>query len=67
MDAETKSKIVATLSHVAARFKEPSSWAGLAPLLVLLGLHLDPGVIQDVVYIGTGAAGLLAFFLKEAK
>lgn len=56
-----------TISKLANRFKEPSSWAGLAALAALLGVNVDAGVIQDIGLIGAGVAGLVAFFLPEKK
>jgi hypothetical protein len=55
------------LAHLAARFKEPSSWAGLTGLAALVGLHLDPGLAQSVVFVGAGVAGIVAFFVPEKK
>lgn len=57
-------QIVATL---AARFSEPSSWAGLAPILVMLGLNVPPGVSQAIALIGAGMCCLVAFFLPEGR
>jgi hypothetical protein len=55
----------AIVARLAARFKEPSSWAGLAGLFVLFGVHVDAGVTQDIIFIGSGIAGLVAFFAPE--
>ncbi len=57
----------ATVAHFAARFKEPSSWAGLTGLALLLGVHLDPGFAQSLGLAGAGLAGIVAFFLPEGK
>lgn len=54
------------LKALAARFKEPSSWAGLAAFLAIVGVNLDTGVVESIAYIGAGTAGLLAFFLPDA-
>jgi hypothetical protein len=53
------------LAHLAARFKEPSSWAGLAGLAALVGVHLDPSFAQSIAYIGAGVAGVVAFAVPE--
>lgn len=53
------------LEPLLNRFKEPSSWAGLAGLAGLIGVHLDPGLAQSLAYLGAGLAGVLAFFVPE--
>ncbi len=55
------------LASLAARFKEPSSWAGIGSMLALLHLNLDPGLVNSVTLIGAGLAGLVAFFVPEKK
>jgi len=57
----------ATIAHIAARFKEPSSWAGIAGLLGVVGIHLDPGMANSVMLIGAGIAGVIAFLMPEKK
>jgi hypothetical protein len=51
------------------RFKEPSSWAGIAgiatPILAVFGLTVDPGIWTYLAYIGAGIAGVLAIVLPE--
>jgi hypothetical protein len=50
----------------AARFKEPSSWAGLATMLGTLGINAPAPVITYASFIGAGVCGLVAFFLPDA-
>lgn len=50
---------------LAHRLKEPSSWAGVAGGLTMLGVNVDPGVAQSVMYVLSGICGLLAFFIPE--
>ncbi len=57
--------MLSMLRSFAVRFKEPSSWAGLAVLAGAVGLNVDAGLLQSVTLIGAGAAGLLAFFIPE--
>jgi hypothetical protein len=55
------------LKSLASRFSEPSSWAGIAGMLAVLGLHLSPDVGQSIAYIGAGVAGLAAILIPEGK
>ena len=55
----------ATIAKLAARFKEPSSWAGIGALAMLAGVHLDPSMTQSIMYVGAGVAGIVAFFIPE--
>lgn len=57
------------MQKVAQRFKEPSSWAGIAVLLSLgtqaFGLPSDTANL--VVQVGSGLAGLVAILVPEKK
>lgn len=55
-------KLIKTL---ALRFKEPSSWAGLAGVAALIGLNLDPGVANGIALAGAGVASIVAILLPE--
>lgn len=52
-----------------ARFKEPSSWAGIAVLINVLGplVGLPPGGADVLVQAGAGVAAAVAFFMAEKK
>jgi len=49
------------------RFREPSSWAGIAILINVLSplIGAPPGLGESVVQLGTAAAAFAAVFLKE--
>jgi hypothetical protein len=49
------------------RLSEPSSWAGIAVLLGMFGVHIAPEVLTPVVQAATGVAGALAVVLGEGK
>lgn len=51
------------MKNTIQRFREPSTWAGVAALLGLLGLNVEAA--QAVAQIGSAGAALLAMFLKE--
>lgn len=55
------------MGFLAQRFKEPSSWAGIALLINTIGpmVGLPPGVGEIVTTVGTALAAAVAFFLKE--
>lgn len=55
------------IAHLAARLKEPSSWAGLTGLALVVGIHLDPSLAQALAFTGAGVAGVVAFFVPEGK
>lgn len=48
-----------------ARFKEPSTWAGIAALGALAGAN--PEALAHISTAGPAVAALLAVFLPEAK
>jgi hypothetical protein len=49
------------------RMKEPSSYAGLAAILGVIGINVDPGLMQHIIIGLTAISGIAAFFLKEKK
>lgn len=55
------------MQKVIQRFKEPSSWAGIAVLINVLGglVGLPPGAADVIVQAGSGIAAALAFFMAE--
>ena len=55
------------MQYILDRFKEPSTYAGLAALLAAFGLHVDEGVLQAVVAVATGLAGLASVLLAEKQ
>lgn len=57
------------MSALVNRFKEPSSWAGIAVLINVFGsmLGLPVGSAEVIVQAGAGVAAAAAFFLKEKK
>jgi hypothetical protein len=55
------------IANLAARFKEPSSFAGIATLLGLFGVTVAPAEWQLIVQVATGIAGLIAILVPEQK
>lgn len=53
------------LLQLVERFKEPSSWAGLAAFAGMVGFNLDPGVAHGIALVGAGVCTLVAIFVPE--
>lgn len=62
MDNDTETKVY----KLANRFSEPSSYAGLSAVLGMLGVSVPGGALQSVVFVLSGIAGLVAFFLPDS-
>ncbi len=62
-----RAKIERDVSWIGARLREPSTYAGLAVLLGMFGLHDVPDAVKDISEIGMGLGGLMAIFLPEMK
>lgn len=54
------------IKNLAARFSEPSSWAGIAGVLAAAGFHFPSGTVQSLTYVCAGVAGLVAFFMPDS-
>jgi len=55
------------MSYLLKRFREPSTYSGIAAILVGFGVALPAGIVEAVTYIGVGLSGLAAIFLPETK
>ncbi len=53
------------LAYLAARFSEPSSYAGLGALLALLGWNLSDPTLGQLVQLLAAGCALVALALKE--
>jgi hypothetical protein len=53
------------MSYIINRLKEPSTYAGLAALLAAFGLNVEPGILQAIVAMATGLAGLASILVGE--
>ena len=53
------------MTYLSARFHEASTYGALTGVFAALGLHLDPGVMQNITLVGTGIAGLLGILLRD--
>lgn len=55
------------LGFLAARMKEPSTYAGIAALLAGVGITHAPDWAQVVAYAGMAAGTALAIFIPEGS
>lgn len=57
------------MKEIAKRFKEPSSWAGIAVILGFIApqFNISIEVIDSVIQVGSAVAGVLAIALPENK
>ena len=53
------------LKYLAARLREPSTWASIAALLAVAHVNVDPGLWATVTAWGVIAAGVLGVVLTE--
>jgi hypothetical protein len=56
---------VEKLKPIINRLKEPSSWAGITAMAGMFGVSLDPGIAQNIAFIGAGICGILAVLMPE--
>ena len=62
-----KARLTKDASWIGARLREPSTYAGLAAVLGVMGLGTDPGLVKNLSMIGMGLGGLLSFVMPETK
>ncbi len=55
----------AFFGYVVARLKEPSTWAGFAPILIAAGV--PAGTMPAIAQIGIAVAGAVAVLVPESK
>jgi hypothetical protein len=56
---------MAILAYLVARLKEPSTYAGLASLIGIIGLKIAPEQFQAIVTVATAVAGAIAVFVPD--
>jgi uncharacterized membrane protein len=57
------------MKYLVERFREPSSWAGIAILITVLTplMNLPSGFGDAFIQLGTAVAAFVAVFLKEEQ
>lgn len=53
------------LAYILARAKEPSTYAGLATIIGLVGIKVAPDQFAALVAVATAVAGAVAVFLPD--
>lgn len=53
------------LSYIVNRMKEPSTYAGLAALLGVVGLKVAPEQLNALITVLTAVAGAIAVFVPD--
>jgi hypothetical protein len=53
------------LSYIVNRMKEPSTYAGLAALLGVVGLKVAPDQLNALITVLTALAGAIAVFVPD--
>tara|TARA_Y100000817_G_scaffold65790_1_gene49716 strand:- start:6018 stop:6197 length:180 start_codon:yes stop_codon:yes gene_type:complete len=53
------------INALIKRFREPSSYAALTGVLALIGVNVDPSLMQDITTGLAALAGIAGFFLSE--
>lgn len=55
---------MAVLSYLVARLKEASTWAGVAPILLAIGV--PAGTVPLIVQVGMALAGAAAILIPSS-
>jgi hypothetical protein len=53
------------LAYIVNRLKEPSTYAGLAVLLGIVGVKLAPEALQAIIGVLTAVAGAIAVLVPD--
>lgn len=58
-------KLLGAFIFLKARLKEPSTFSSLAAVMLMFGMKLDAGMVQDWINTLTLVFGTLGFFVAE--
>lgn len=53
------------VAYIVNRLKEPSTYAGLAALLGVVGVKMAPEAMQAIITVLTAIAGAVAVFVPD--
>lgn len=57
--------MMAILAYIVNRMKEPSTYAGLASILGLVGVNLAPESLTAIISVATAIAAAVAVFVPD--
>ena len=55
------------MNDIIKRFKEPSSYAALTGVLAMICVNVSSDLLQNIVMLCCGAAGVAGFWIRENK
>ena len=53
------------MKYILDRLKEPSSWRGLVMIATAFGVSVNPELIDSIIAVGAGLAGVIGFAFKD--
>ena len=53
------------MKYILDRLKEPSSWRGLVMIATAFGVTVNPELLNSIIIVGTGLAGVIGFVFKD--
>lgn len=53
------------MNNIINRFKEPSTYRGLAMLFTALGVSVSPDMMEYIIAAGTGLSGMIGMFTGD--
>lgn len=53
------------MKYILDRLKEPSSWRGLVMIATAFGVSVNPELIDSIIAVGAGLAGVIGFVFKD--
>lgn len=56
-----------TISYIASRIREPSTWAGLGTALTGVGVTVSPEHWQAIMGLGMGIGGMIAVLFPDGS
>jgi uncharacterized membrane protein len=60
-------KLLGAFVWLKANLTQPGTMASIAAVCAMIGVKVDPGIIQDLINVATIFFGLLGFFFQEQK
>jgi len=57
--------MMSILAYLVNRLKEPSTYAGLATVLGVVGVKMAPEAMQAIITVLTAVAGAIAVFVPD--